>query len=88
MAASSGRMRKVASTTVLHELVLRYAQTLLAELRDADGRNAPYRHWVSVCGSTGDAGSPAYVVVDQPGIMFVPPRSRSSGMALARCGVS
>lgn len=35
--------RRTPERTVLHELVSRYAQTMLAELRDADGRGLP-RH--------------------------------------------
>jgi hypothetical protein len=38
-----GYQRRVPEHTVLHELVSRHAQTLLAELRDADGRGLP-RH--------------------------------------------
>jgi len=38
-----GYQRRVPERTVLHELVSRHAQTLLAELRDADGRGLP-RH--------------------------------------------
>jgi hypothetical protein len=33
--------RRTPERTVLHELVSRYAQTMLAELRDADGRGLP-----------------------------------------------
>jgi hypothetical protein len=38
-----GYERRTPERTVLHELVSRYAQTMLAELRDADGRGLP-RH--------------------------------------------
>jgi hypothetical protein len=40
---ASGYQRRTPERTVLHELVSRHAQTLLAELRDADGRGLP-RH--------------------------------------------
>ena len=40
---ASGYQRCTPERTVLHELVSRHAQTLLAELRDADGRGLP-RH--------------------------------------------
>jgi hypothetical protein len=36
-----GYQRRTPERTVLHELVSRRAQTMLAELRDADGRGLP-----------------------------------------------
>jgi hypothetical protein len=40
-ALRGGYQRRTPEHSVLHELVSRHAQTMLAELRDADGRGLP-----------------------------------------------